>query len=47
VIVGLGAKSNNPKFLYQDDLLKECNAIGPYLTPDSLNCVLALYDAPP
>ena len=39
VIVGLGAKSNNPKFLYQDDLLKECNAIGPYLTPDSLNCV--------
>lgn len=36
VIVGLGKKSNQPKKLYQDGLLKECSCIGPYLVPDSL-----------
>lgn len=36
VIVGLGKKSTVPKKLYQDDLLKQCSAIGPYLVPNSL-----------
>lgn len=36
VIVGLGKKSSAPKYLYQDDLVKQCSAIGPYLVPDSL-----------
>ena len=36
VVIGLGKKSNQPKRLYQDDMLKECTAIGPYLVPDSL-----------
>jgi len=36
VVIGLGKKSNQPKRLYQDDMLKQCAAIGPYLVPDSL-----------
>lgn len=36
VIVGLGKKSNLPKKIYQDDLVRQCSAIGPYLVPDSL-----------
>ena len=36
VIVGLGKKSTSPKNLYQDDLLKQCSAISPYLVPNSL-----------
>ena len=36
VIVGLGKKSAAPKKLYQDDLLKQCMAISPYLVPNSL-----------
>ena len=36
VVIGLGKKSNQPKRLYQDDMLKQCSAIGPYLVPDSL-----------
>jgi len=36
VIVGLGKKSAEPKKLYQDDLLKQCSAISPYLAPNSL-----------
>ncbi|GAB5339713.1 class I SAM-dependent DNA methyltransferase [Pseudomonas fluorescens] len=36
VIVGLSKKSVEPKKLYQDDLLKQCSAIGPYLVPNSL-----------
>ena len=39
VIVGLGRKSSLPKTLYQEDLQKECSAIGPYLVPDSLTYV--------
>ncbi|ARP86360.1 class I SAM-dependent DNA methyltransferase [Bordetella genomosp. 9] len=39
VVIGLGKKSNQPKRLYQDDMLKQCSAIGPYLVPDSLACV--------
>ena len=36
VIVGLGEKSTLPKKLYQEELVKQCSAIGPYLAPDSL-----------
>jgi hypothetical protein len=36
VIIGLGKKSNAPKFLYESDLVKQCTAIGPYLVPDSM-----------
>ncbi len=36
VIVGLGKKSNLPKKLYQDELVKQCSVIGPYLVPDSV-----------
>jgi len=36
VVIGMGKKSSQPKRLYQNDLLKQCTAIGPYLTPDSL-----------
>ena len=36
VIVGLGKASALPKRLYQDELVKQCTAIGPYLVPDSL-----------
>lgn len=39
VIVGLGRESNIPKKLFQDGLVKECNVIGPYLVPDSLEYV--------
>ena len=36
VVVGLGKHSNTVKRLYQDDLLKQCTAISPYLVPNSL-----------
>ena len=36
VVVGLGRKSNTPKKLFQDELVKQCASIGPYLVPDSL-----------
>jgi hypothetical protein len=36
VIVGLGEKSTLPKKLFQEELVKQCSAIGPYLVPDSL-----------
>ncbi len=36
VIVGLGKKSSSPKRLFQDELLKQCTAISPYLAPNSL-----------
>ena len=36
VVVGLGKKSNLPKQLFQNELVKQCAAIGPYLVPDSL-----------
>lgn len=36
VVVGLAKRSAGPKMLYQDDLAKECSAIGPYLVPNSL-----------
>ncbi|MHA6828326.1 class I SAM-dependent DNA methyltransferase [Ralstonia pseudosolanacearum] len=39
VIVGLGKASSFPKKLYQDDLVKQCSIIGPYLVPDSLSYV--------
>ncbi|MCW3540498.1 class I SAM-dependent DNA methyltransferase [Burkholderia cenocepacia] len=36
VVVGLAKRSVGSKMLYQDDLAKECSAIGPYLVPNSL-----------
>jgi hypothetical protein len=36
VVVGLGKNSNAPKHLYEDDLVKQCSAIGPYLVPNNL-----------
>ncbi|MDO5610169.1 MAG: lactate dehydrogenase [Pseudomonadota bacterium] len=39
VIVGVAASSNEPKHLYEDDLVKTCSTIGPYLVPDSLSYV--------
>ncbi|HBN9747043.1 TPA: class I SAM-dependent DNA methyltransferase [Pseudomonas aeruginosa] len=36
VVIGLGKKSNQPKQLFLEDMLKQCTAIGPYLVPDSL-----------
>lgn len=39
VIVGLAKKSNLPKMLFQEDVVKKCSAIGPYLVPDSLTYV--------
>lgn len=36
VVVGLGTNSSAPKKLYQDELVKQCSCIGPYLVPDSL-----------
>jgi hypothetical protein len=35
VIVGLAKKSNKPKRIYQDDLVKVCSLISPYLIPNS------------
>ncbi|KFA06725.1 lactate dehydrogenase [Xanthomonas vasicola pv. musacearum NCPPB 2005] len=45
VVIGLGKKSNQPKRLYQDDMLKQCTAIGPYLVPDSLAYVQKANDS--
>jgi hypothetical protein len=39
VVLGLGKKTSTPKKLHQDELVKQCSAIGPYLVPDSLACV--------
>jgi hypothetical protein len=39
VILGLNKKSNLPKQLYQEELVKQCSAIGPYLVPDSVSYV--------
>jgi hypothetical protein len=36
VVVGLGRKSNAPKFIYDGELVKQCAVVGPYLVPDSL-----------
>jgi hypothetical protein len=36
VVLGLGKNSSKPKKLYQDEVVKQCSAIGPYLVPDSL-----------
>jgi hypothetical protein len=36
VIVGLGKKSSLSKELYQDDIVKRCSVIDPYLVPDSI-----------
>jgi len=34
IIVGLGAKSNSVKKIYNDDLVRECSVISPYLVPN-------------
>lgn len=36
VIIGLGKKSSAIKKLFQEDLLKQCSVISPYLVPNSL-----------
>jgi hypothetical protein len=36
VVVGLAKKSNLPKRLFEDGLVKRCTVIGPYLVPDSV-----------
>ena len=36
VVIGLGRKSSSQKRLFQNDLVKDCSAIGPYLVPDNL-----------
>jgi hypothetical protein len=36
VVIGLSKKSSTTKTLYQDEMAKQCTAIGPYLVPDSL-----------
>ena len=35
IVLGLGRKSNVKKRIYQDDTVKQCTFIGPYLVPDS------------
>lgn len=42
VIVGIGQQASTNKRLYQDDLLKNCNAISPYLVANSLAYVEAI-----
>jgi hypothetical protein len=40
VIVGVGTKSTAPKYLYSEDLEKECSVIGPYLIADRADYVV-------
>jgi hypothetical protein len=42
VIIGLGKKSQLNKKLYQDDMVKECSSISPYLIPNSTGVVQKL-----
>lgn len=39
IVVGLGGRSTVPKKLFDDDLLRECSVIGPYLVPNSSDVV--------
>lgn len=39
VIIGLGKKSNKFKYLYSDQVVKECRLIGPYLIPNKSEVV--------
>jgi hypothetical protein len=39
VVLGIGKKTSAPKRLYQNEMAKQCAAIGPYLIPDSLTHV--------
>jgi hypothetical protein len=39
VVVGLGKKSNLTKKLFQDEMVKECVTIGPYLVPNTVASV--------
>jgi len=36
VVIGLSKTSSLPKRIFQDDLVRRCEMIGPYLVPDSL-----------
>jgi len=36
IIVGVGKNSSVPKRIYQEDHIKQCDSIGPYLVPNSL-----------
>lgn len=40
IIVGLAKDSNKPKRLYDDESVRECRGIGPYLVPDQLAAVV-------
>lgn len=42
VIIGLGKKSQLNKKLYQDDIVKDCSSISPYLIPNSNGVVQKL-----
>lgn len=39
LVIGLGKRSSGNKWLYEDDQVRECTAIGPYLLPDNTVCV--------
>jgi hypothetical protein len=39
IIIGLGTKSGNSKWIYDGDLVRECSAIGPYLVPNRIEVV--------
>ncbi len=44
IIVGVGAKSNSPKKLYDADLVRECSVIGPYLVPNRAEVITKAND---
>ncbi len=44
IIVGLGRQSNSPKRLFDDDLVRECSIIGPYLVPNRSEVVAKTND---
>lgn len=39
LVIGLGKRSSASKWLYEDDHVRECTAIGPYLLPNNTVCV--------
>lgn len=39
LVIGIGKQSGVSKWLYEDEHVRECTAIGPYLLPDNTVCV--------
>jgi hypothetical protein len=39
LVIGIGKRSSASKWLYEDEHVRECTAIGPYLLPDNTECV--------